>query len=160
MRRVATPPAGHWDTQMAKMLLTQVLLVTGHRSSTFLFTVSNSETETHQEVTSQRHPRRAPAYEHQAGPDPLPTHHPHTHFTARSVDVVFWGFFVCLFVCLFAVLGLHPHHMEVPRLGVESELQLPVYATATAMPALSCIFDLHHSSWQRQILNPLNKDRD
>ena len=27
--------------------------------------------------------------------------------------------------------------MEVPRLGVESELQLPAYATATAMPDLS-----------------------
>ena len=29
--------------------------------------------------------------------------------------------------------GLYPQHMEVPRLGVESELQLPPYATATAM---------------------------
>ena len=29
---------------------------------------------------------------------------------------------VCLFVCLFS--GLHMRHMEVPRLGVESELQL------------------------------------
>ena len=28
--------------------------------------------------------------------------------------------------------GLHPQHMEVPRLGVESELQLLAYATATA----------------------------
>ena len=27
---------------------------------------------------------------------------------------------VVLFVCLF--LGMHPEHMEVPRLGVESEL--------------------------------------
>jgi len=33
-------------------------------------------------------------------------------------------------------LGLH---MEVPRLGVESELQLPVYTTATATPDLSLI---------------------
>ena len=29
--------------------------------------------------------------------------------------------------------------MEVPRLGVESELQLPAYATATATPDLSPI---------------------
>ena len=43
--------------------------------------------------------------------------------------------------------GLDPiRHMEVPRLGVESELQLPAYATATAMPDLSYICDLHHSS--------------
>ena len=31
-------------------------------------------------------------------------------------------------------LGLHLCHVEVPRLGVESEPQLPAYTTATAMP--------------------------
>ena len=50
--------------------------------------------------------------------------------------------------------------MEVPRLGVELELQLPAYATATAMTDPSCVYDLHHSSRQRQILNPLSEDRD
>ena len=29
-------------------------------------------------------------------------------------------------------LELHPRPMEAPRLGVESELQLPAYTTATA----------------------------
>ena len=48
--------------------------------------------------------------------------------------------------------------MEVPRLGVQSELQLQVYATATR--DLSPICNLHHSSGQRQILNPLSKARD
>ena len=38
------------------------------------------------------------------------------------------GFFCCCFV--FCFLGLHPRHMEVPRLGVQLELQLPAYATA------------------------------
>ena len=33
--------------------------------------------------------------------------------------------------------------MEVPRLGVELELQLPTYATATAISDLSHICDLH-----------------
>ena len=47
--------------------------------------------------------------------------------------------------------------MEVPRLGVKSELQLPVYTSAIATPDLSCICDLHHSS---QELNPLNEARD
>ena len=47
----------------------------------------------------------------------------------------------------FCFLGLHLQHMEVPRLGVQSELQLPVYATATAtLWDLSCICDLYHSS--------------
>uniref|UniRef100_A0A8D0ZUG5 Kazal-like domain-containing protein n=1 Tax=Sus scrofa TaxID=9823 RepID=A0A8D0ZUG5_PIG len=50
--------------------------------------------------------------------------------------------------------------MEVPRPGVESELQLPAYATATATPDLSLICDLHHSSRQHRLLNPLSKARD
>ena len=50
--------------------------------------------------------------------------------------------------------------MEVPRLAVESELQLLAYTTATAVPDLSCVCDLHHSSWQHQILNPLGENRD
>ena len=50
--------------------------------------------------------------------------------------------------------------MEVPRLGVESELQLPAYTTAIAMRDLSWICDLHYSSWQRWILNPLSEVRD
>jgi len=50
--------------------------------------------------------------------------------------------------------------MEVPRLGVESELQLPAYATAIATQDPSRVFDLCHSSQQRQILNPLSEARD
>ena len=57
-------------------------------------------------------------------------------------------------------LGHHPQHMEVPRLGVQSERQLPVYATATATSNLSRVCDLHHSLQQRQILNPLSEARD
>ena len=45
--------------------------------------------------------------------------------------------------------------MEAQRLGVEQELQLPVYTTATATPDPSLVCDLHCSSQQRQILNPL-----
>ena len=36
----------------------------------------------------------------------------------------------CLF---FVLLGLHLRHMEVPSAGVELELQLPAYTTATAV---------------------------
>ena len=49
--------------------------------------------------------------------------------------------------------------MGVPRLGVISELQLPAYATDTAMRDPSLICDLHHSSLQCQILNPLSEAR-
>ena len=48
--------------------------------------------------------------------------------------------------------------MEVPRLGVELELQPPAYTTAT--PDLSHVCDLYHSSWQCWILNLLSKAGD
>ena len=54
----------------------------------------------------------------------------------------------------------HPRHMKVPRLGVKSELQLPAHTTDTAMPDLSRVYNLYHSSRQCQILNPLSKARD
>ena len=55
-------------------------------------------------------------------------------------------------------LGLH--QMEVPRLGVKSELQLLATASVTAMWELSHVSILHHSSQQRQILDTLSKARD
>ena len=70
--------------------------------------------------------------------------------------------FVSFFSCLLSFLGPHPWQMEVPRLGVQSELLLPAYTTATATPdpSPSRICDLRHSSQQRRILNPLSKARD
>ena len=50
--------------------------------------------------------------------------------------------------------------MEVPRLGVELELQLPAYATAEATPDPSRICDLCSSLGQHQILNLLCETRD
>jgi len=69
---------------------------------------------------------------------------------------------VCfLFVfCFFVFLGLHLWHMEVLRLGVESELQLLVYTTATATTDPSRVWNLHRSSRQHWILNPLSETRD
>jgi len=63
----------------------------------------------------------------------------------------------CFFFCF---LGWHLWHMEVPRLGAESELQLPAYVTPIAMQDPSCIFDLHHSSQQHHILNSLSKAKE
>ena len=50
--------------------------------------------------------------------------------------------------------------MEVPRVGVESELQLLAYATATVTQDPSHVYNLHHSLWQHQILNSLSEARD
>ena len=58
------------------------------------------------------------------------------------------------------LLGLHLRHMEVPRLRVQSELQLPAYSTATAVQDPSYVCDLHHSLWQHRILNPLSEAKD
>ena len=60
----------------------------------------------------------------------------------------------------FVFLGPHQQHMKVPRLGGKSELQLPAYATATATWDLSHVCDLHPSSRQCRILNPLIEARD
>ena len=65
--------------------------------------------------------------------------------------------FCFLFFC---VLGLHLRRMEVPRLGVESELQLPAYTTVTAMWDWICACNLHCSSRQHRILNPLSEAKD
>ena len=54
----------------------------------------------------------------------------------------------------FVFLGLHLWHMNVPRIGVKSELQLLAYAAATAMPDPSCVCDLHHNSRQCRSLTP------
>ena len=61
---------------------------------------------------------------------------------------------------MFVFLGPHLWHIEVLRLGVELELQLPACATATAMLDLSLVGDLHQSLQQHQILNPLSEARD
>ena len=68
-------------------------------------------------------------------------------------------YFLFFFFFFFIFLGPHPWHMEVPRLGVDSELQLPACATATATLDLSRVCDLHHSSRQQWIPNPLSKAR-
>ena len=64
------------------------------------------------------------------------------------------------FFFFFCFLGLRPQHMEVPRLGVKSKLQLRAYATAIATQDPNHVCDLHHSLGQHQIFNPLNEARD
>ena len=50
--------------------------------------------------------------------------------------------------------------MEVPKLRVESELQLLAYATATATQDPSHIWNLHRSSPQPRIPHPLSEAKD
>ena len=82
------------------------------------------------------------------------------HFSLyKSTSAFFsgFGFFVCFW---FLIFRAHPWPMEVLRLGVESELQLLSHATATATRDPSLICDLHCSSQQCQVPDPLSKARD
>ena len=50
-----------------------------------------------------------------------------------------------LLTFFFFIFESHLQHMEVPRPGVESELQLPAYTTAMATPDPSHMGKLRHS---------------
>ena len=76
-----------------------------------------------------------------------------------SVELIYLFIYFFYFLS-FVFLGQHPWHMEVPRLGVESKLQLLAYTTAIATLDPSCVYELHHRSRQHRLLNPLSKARD
>ena len=61
------------------------------------------------------------------------------HVTSKDPQAKEKSFSLYLFIVF---LGPHLRHMEVPRLGVKLELQLPPYATATATGDLSGVCDL------------------
>ena len=75
-------------------------------------------------------------------------------------QLFFLNFLYFNFFFFFCFLAPQPQHVEVPRLVVELELQLPAYTITTATQDPSHIYDLHHSSRQCQILNPLSEARD
>ena len=69
---------------------------------------------------------------------------------------------------IFVFLGPHPQHMEVPRLGVQMELQLLAYPTEIQDPAASATYTTAHgntsSYWvskaRDKTPHPLSKARD
>ena len=77
---------------------------------------------------------------------------------------VFWDFyeeqvFIYLFI-YFVFLGPHLWHMEGPRLGIESELQLLTYTTATATATWESTPQLTSNSkslthWARPGIEPM-----
>ena len=61
----------------------------------------------------------------------FPTLNTDSDFAQLSIIyIILFSFFFS-----FCFLGLHLQHMDVSRLGVKSELQLPAYTTATAKRA-------------------------
>ena len=89
-----------------------------------------------------------------ADPQQLPCFQP-VASPALAVVCLFFGFGL-LFFCFSA----NPRHMEVPRLGVQSELQLLAFTTATATQDPSRVCDPYHNSCQRRILHPLSEAKD
>ena len=71
-----------------------------------------------------------------------------------KIVVNLFTFLFRLFFVFLPFLEPLPQHVEVPRLGVESELQLPAYTMATATEDLSHICDLHCNSQQCWIPYP------
>jgi len=73
--------------------------------------------------------------------------------TAGSPSKTMFSFFVVVAVFF---LGPHPWHVKVPR----QEFRDRIRAEAAGLyrshsnTRSSCIHELHHSSWQHQILNP------
>ena len=89
--------------------------------------------------------------------------------TYESEVLVGWRGEDGTFYLLIYFLGPHPRYMEVPRLGVESELWLLAYTAGTQSTIIvkrecrfhpSHICSLNHSSRQCWILNPLSDARD
>ena len=78
----------------------------------------------------------------------------------KSITFIYYIYYLHSIFFLFSFLGLRLLQMEVPRLGVQLELQLLAYVTATATQDPSYVCNLHHSSRQHWILNPLAEARD
>ena len=82
--------------------------------------------------------------------------HPHRHLP-YSTDYFVALYFrsISLSYFFFLLFG------ATPTAYGSSQARGQIGATAvTAMPDLSRVCDLHHSSWQRKILNPLSEARD
>ena len=64
------------------------------------------------------------------------------------------------FFCLFAISWAAPAAYGGSQATGQIEAVATGHARTTATQDPSCICNLHHSSWQRRILNPLSKGRD
>ena len=75
------------------------------------------------------------------------SHNGNSSFFFLNGRIISYYYSAIQHIFLFFFFSLWPHqwHMEVPRLGTESEWQLPAYTTATAMQDPNCICNLHCS---------------
>lgn len=85
------------------------------------------------------------------------THKCSSYLSIYIPSIQHLNFLFIYYITLF-LLGLQLQHVEVPRSGAESELQLWAYTTATLDPSHIC--GLCCSLQQHQIFNLLSKARD
>ena len=89
-------------------------------------------------------------------------HYTQIRCSSWSPHFLFCLFFVFWFCFFFAFCFFRATCVAYgsSRLGVETEQQLPAYTIATATRDPSHICDLHHSSQQCWILNPLSEAKE
>ena len=92
----------------------------------------------------------------------LPINHWHVGSNTKLLffSFPFYSFLVCFCLYFFHFLGPYLWYMEVPRLGIELELQLLTYAIATETWDPGHVCDLRHSSQQCRIPYPLSEAKD
>ena len=78
---------------------------------------------------------------------------PHVKYGSHLILI----FYLFIYLVFLPFLRLLHRPKEVPRLGVKLELEPLAYTRATAMQDPNHVCNLHHSSLQCQILNPLSK---
>ena len=79
-------------------------------------------------------------------------------FSHYNINYFFLSFF--FFFCLFRASPMVYGNSQARGRIRAVAASLPAYATATATPDTSWVCELHHSSWQRQTLDPLSEARD
>ena len=85
---------------------------------------------------------------------------PDKETTKKDYRPISFSFFLFFFLFVFLSFRATPAAHRGSGLRVKSKLQPLAYATAIAMWDLSHVCNLHHSSQQCQILNPLSEARD
>ena len=81
-------------------------------------------------------------------------------YTETNKQVFPYFFFQCKKCMLLFFFFLPFRAAPAAYGGSHTRLQLPAYATGTAISNLSHVRDLHHNSRQHQVLNPLSEARD
>ena len=81
---------------------------------------------------------------------------------SRPTDIgcIFYYFFILFYCLLFYFIVFYFRATPTAYGGSQARGLIGAYTTATAMPDLSRVCDLHHSSWQPQILSPLREGRE